>query len=95
MAGRRKSCRLDDLNGRRWHLKSPAEVNRGINATTIMKRKHTHAMTLRLDPRLHGLLTDASYDARLSRAAFIRRAIHAHLGQRRREEPAMQEPVLR
>jgi predicted HicB family RNase H-like nuclease len=60
-----------------------------------MKTRHPHAMTLRLDPRLHDLVTDASYDARLSKAAYIRRAIHASLGQRRRGEPAMQEPALR
>lgn len=51
-------------------------------------------MTLRLDPRLHDLVTDASYEAHLSKAAYIRRAIHAYLGQQRRTEPALQEPVL-
>jgi hypothetical protein len=60
-----------------------------------MKSKPSHAMTLRLDPLLDDLLTDASYDAHLSKAAFIRRAIHAHLGQQRRQEWATQEPVLR
>lgn len=59
-----------------------------------MKPKNSHAMTLRLDPRLDELLTDASYDARLTKAAFIRRAIHTSLGQRR-TELATQEPVLR
>jgi hypothetical protein len=65
----------------------------------MMKHKHTHAMTLRLDPRLDDLVTDASYDKRLSKAAWIRRAIHASLGQRtelpRSHNPAMQDTVMR
>jgi hypothetical protein len=60
-----------------------------------MKRKHTHAMTLRLDPQLDELLTNASYDAHLTKAAWIRCAILQSLGQGRRTELAMQEPILR
>jgi predicted transcriptional regulator len=51
-----------------------------------MKPKNSHAMTLRLDPRLDDLLTDASYDARLSKAAWIRRAIERCL---QRQQPAL------
>ena len=51
----------------------------------MMKHKHTHAMTLRLDPRLDNLVTDAAYDAHLSKAAWIRRAIERSLQQRRQE----------
>jgi hypothetical protein len=60
-----------------------------------MKRKLTHCLTLRILPELDLLVTDAAFDARLSKAAFIRRAIHASLGQRQRTELATQEPVLR
>ena len=60
-----------------------------------MKRKLTHCLTLRILPESNLLVSDAAYDAHLSKAAWIRRAIQAHLGQRRREEPAMQEPILR
>lgn len=42
-------------------------------------------MTLRLDPRLDDLVTDAAYDARQSKAAWIRLAIERSLQQRRRE----------
>ncbi len=59
----------------------------------IMKRTHTHAMTLRLDPRLDESLTEASYDARLSKAAWIRRAIHAQLVTNRRTEPRLHNPA--
>lgn len=63
--------------------------------TAAMKRKLTHCLTLRTRPELDLLVSDAAYDAHLSKAAWIRRAIHAHLGQRQRTEPATKEPVLR
>lgn len=63
--------------------------------TAAMKRKLTHCLTLRTLPELDLLVSDAAYDAHLSKAAWIRRAIHAQLGQNRRTEPAMEEPVLR
>ena len=59
--------------------------------TAAMKKKLTHCLTLRTRPELDLLVSDAAYDARLSKAAYIRRAIHAHLGQQR----PTQEPVLR
>ena len=59
--------------------------------TAAMKKKLTHCLTLRTRPELDLLVSDAAYDARLSKAAWIRRAIHAHLGQQR----PTQEPVLR
>ena len=60
-----------------------------------MKTKHSHAMTLRLDKRLDDLLTEASFDCRLTKTDWIRKAILRSLAQGRRREPAMQEPVLR
>ena len=63
--------------------------------TAAMKRKLTHCLTLRILPEMDLLVSDAAYDARLSKAAWIRRAIHASIGQMRRTEPATNEPVLR
>ena len=60
-----------------------------------MKTKLNHCQTLRTSAATDSLICDAAYDAHLSKAAWIRRAILAHLGQRRRTEPAAQEPVLR
>ena len=60
-----------------------------------MKRKQTHAMTLRLDPQLDELLTNASYDAHVTKAAWTRRAILQSLGTKWLNRPATQEPVLR
>ena len=44
-----------------------------------MRNKYKHAMTLRIDEQLDDHLTDASYDAGMSKAAWIRRAIHQSL----------------
>ena len=58
---------------------------RGI---TAMKKKLTHCLTLRIPPELDLLISDASYDSRSSsKSAWIRRAIHAQLGEKRRTEP--------
>jgi hypothetical protein len=43
-----------------------------------MKRK-PHCLTLRIDPELDELISDASYDHRLSKAAWIRAAIRQSL----------------
>ena len=45
-----------------------------------MNTKHTHAMTLRLAPHMDKLLTDAAYDERLSKAAWVRIAIRRVMG---------------
>ena len=92
MTGCRKSCRLDNLNEKRWHVKSPSGLNKGINATTIMKHKHTHALTLRITPLMDSLIADAAYDARMmSKAAWIRLAIARSL----RHKQQRQDAVLR
>ena len=53
--------------------------------TAAMKRKLTHCLTLRTRPELDLLVSDAAYEARLSKAAWIRRAIERSLQQRRQE----------
>jgi predicted HicB family RNase H-like nuclease len=45
-----------------------------------MKRKHTQAMTLRLDPTISDLLNEAAWRKRISKAAYIRGAIKTRLG---------------
>ena len=60
-----------------------------------MKTKHSHAMTLRLEERLNDLLTEASFDCRLTKTEWIRRSILRSLAQGRRKDTAMYEPVLR
>ena len=46
---------------------------------TKMNKRHDHSMTLRLDERLDQRLTDASYDAHMTKAAWIRQALHQSL----------------
>ena len=60
-----------------------------------MKITNTHCMTLRTPPELDLLVSDAAYDARQSKASWIRAAIHHRLARVRRTEPAAQEPILR
>ena len=57
---------------------------RGI---TAMKKKLTHCLTLRTLREMDLLVSDAAYEAHLSKAAWIRRAIHAQLGEHGRTEP--------
>jgi hypothetical protein len=45
-----------------------------------MKIKNSSCMTLRLPPQLDELVTEASYDHRMSKAAWIRMAIKGSLG---------------
>jgi hypothetical protein len=52
-------------------------------------------MTLRLEERLNDLLTEASFDCRLTKTEWIRRSILRSLAQGRRKDTAMYEPVLR
>ena len=80
---------LDDIE--LW----PELNSRDTGDTAKMKPKNSHAMTLRTSTAIDSLICDAAYDARLSKAAWIRRAIHVHLGQQRRREAATREPVLR
>ena len=54
---------------------------------TAMKKKLTHCLTLRTLREMDLLVSDAAYEAHLSKAAWIRRAIHAQLGEHRRTEP--------
>jgi predicted HicB family RNase H-like nuclease len=44
-----------------------------------MKHKPVHCLTLRIDPQLDDLITEASYDSRLSKNAWIRAAIRQTL----------------
>ena len=54
-----------------------------------MKTKNSlHIMTLRIPSELDSLVTDAAYDARQSKTAWIRAAIRQRLG--RRTEPSIQ-----
>ena len=52
-----------------------------------MKKKLTHCLTLRTLREMDLLVSDAAYEAHLSKAAWIRRAIHAQLGEHGRTEP--------
>ena len=49
-----------------------------------MKTKLTHSLTLRITPELNLLILDTAYDAHLTKAAWIRKAIHDSLGLRQR-----------
>jgi len=60
-----------------------------------VKIKNTHCLTLRIPPELDLLVSDDAYAARLSKAAWIRRAIHQSFARVRRTETSMREPVLR
>jgi len=53
-----------------------------------MKTKFTHCLTLRIMPEMDSLVTEAAYDSRQSKTAWIRAAIRQRLG--RRTEPSMQ-----
>jgi predicted transcriptional regulator len=44
-----------------------------------MNRKSTHCLTLRLDPQLDELVTEAAYDHRASKSDWIRMAIRQRL----------------
>ena len=55
--------------------------------TAAMKKKLTHCLTLRTLREMDLLVSDAAYEAHLSKAAWIRRAIHAQLGEHRRTAP--------
>jgi predicted transcriptional regulator len=46
----------------------------------MMNRKYTQSMTLRLEPQIDALLTEAAYDRRTTKAAWIRSAIRQGLG---------------
>ena len=56
-----------------------------------MKTKLNHCQTLRTSAATDSLICDAAYEARLSKAAWIRLAIERSLQLRRQR----QEPVLR
>lgn len=57
--------------------------------------RHTHAMTLRLDPTIDELLTEAAFDRRTSKAQWIRFAIRHRLGLERGNDlvPANLKPM--
>ena len=42
--------------------------------------KNTHCLTLRIDQRLDDLLVEASYERRISKAAWIRETLRYRLG---------------
>jgi predicted DNA-binding protein len=44
-----------------------------------LTKRHSHCLTLRIDQKLDERLTDASYDAHLTKADWIRLAIHQSL----------------
>ena len=58
-------------------------------------KMNTHSMTLRIPPELDLLVSDAAYDARQSKASWIRTAITQRLARVRRTETSMRGPVLR
>ena len=45
-----------------------------------MKTKHTHCLTLRLEPQIDELITEASWERHTSKASWIRSAIRQNLG---------------
>jgi hypothetical protein len=45
-----------------------------------MKTKHTHCLTLRLEPQIDELIAAASWERRTSKASWIRAAIRQRLG---------------
>jgi hypothetical protein len=53
-----------------------------------MKTQSTHSFTLRIPPILDSLVSDAAYEARQTKAAWIRKAINQRLGRVRHTEPA-------
>ena len=44
-----------------------------------MKSKLTHCLTLRIEPHIDDMITEASYDSRTSKAGWIRAAIRQSL----------------
>jgi hypothetical protein len=62
-------------------------------AATAMKRRFSKALTLRLDPQMDELVTEAAYNRRSSKATWIRAAIRHSLANeltgksRQRETP--------
>jgi predicted HicB family RNase H-like nuclease len=52
----------------------------------MSKSKYSECMTLRLEPHIEEMVTEASYDARLSKNEWIRRAIRCSLKQKLRGE---------
>jgi predicted HicB family RNase H-like nuclease len=50
----------------------------------MMKTTLTHSLTLRISPELNLMILDAAYEARLSKAAWIRKAINHSLGLKQR-----------
>lgn len=48
-----------------------------------MKRKKTHCLTLRLDPQVDELICEVSHDDRMTKADWIRSAIHQSLARTR------------
>jgi hypothetical protein len=56
-----------------------------------MKMKVTHNLTLRIEPEMDSMIVDAAYDARTSKATWIRGAIHQRLARKRRPGTDMEE----
>lgn len=54
----------------------------------MKKPKYTECMTLRLEPHLDDLVTEAAYDRRTSKAAWIRSAIRRSLGMSDQQQPS-------
>ena len=54
-----------------------------------MKIKNTHALTLRIPEELDLQITDAAFDARQSKSAWIRFAIQRSLRQKQQRHEAM------
>jgi hypothetical protein len=54
-----------------------------------VKIKNTHCLTLRIPPELDLLVSDAAYDARLPKSAWIRRAIQRCLQEKRERQEAL------
>jgi hypothetical protein len=57
--------------------------------TTPMENKNTHALTLRIPPELDSLITDAAFDARQSKSAWIRLALQGCLKQKQQRHEAV------
>jgi predicted HicB family RNase H-like nuclease len=51
-----------------------------------MNNNYTHCMTLRLEPRLEEMITEAAYDRRVSKSDWIRDAIRRGLAAQRNTE---------
>jgi len=78
------------------HPDNPQSLNRYLDYQNMKKKtKYSECMTLRLEPHIDQQVIEASYDSRLSKADWVRRAIRRGLQEKLPKKMAWAEPVLR